>query len=227
MTPEEKKERKRLYDIEYNKNNAIKRKEQGKRWREMNQEKKRLYGIEYTKANQEKKRLYDIEYRKTNQEKKRLTNRTYYLKNKDKLLSQVKNYRVANREAINLKVLTRKQTDPLFKLMTSIRSLVKESFKWKGLRKRTKTELMLGCSFKELKEHLESQFEPWMNWDNYGNPKDGILELNKTWDIDHIVPLSTGKTEDEIIKLTHYTNLQPLCSYTNRYIKRDKQTWNS
>ena len=41
-------------------------------------------------------------------------------------------------------------------------------------------------------------------------------------DIDHIIPISTAKTEEEIIKLNHYSNLQPLCSYTNRVIKRDK-----
>jgi hypothetical protein len=60
-----------------------------------------------------------------------------------------------------------------------------------------------------------------MTWDNKGNPEDGILEPNKTWDIDHIIPLSSCKTEDDVIKLNHYTNLQPLCSYTNRYIKKD------
>ena len=47
-------------------------------------------------------------------------------------------------------------------------------------------------------------------------------EINIGWDIDHIVPLSSAKTEEDLIKLNHYTNLQPLCSQTNRYIKRDK-----
>ncbi len=61
-----------------------------------------------------------------------------------------------------------------------------------------------------------------MTWDNRGNPKDGILEINKTWDIDHIIPLASATTEEEINKLNHYTNLQPLCSYTNRIIKRDQ-----
>ena len=32
----------------------------------------------------------------------------------------------------------------------------------------------------------------------------------------------TAKTEKDIIKLNHYTNLQPLCSYYNRYIKTNK-----
>jgi len=62
----------------------------------------------------------------------------------------------------------------------------------------------------------------WMSWKNYGNPKDGIFELNKTWDIDHIVSTSSSKNEDELLKLNHYANLKPLCSYTNGWIKNGK-----
>jgi hypothetical protein len=61
-----------------------------------------------------------------------------------------------------------------------------------------------------------------MTWDNYGNPKDGVLEPKKSWDFDHIIPVSSATSEDEILKLNHYTNLQPLCSYNNRIIKKNK-----
>jgi len=47
-------------------------------------------------------------------------------------------------------------------------------------------------------------------------------EPNSGWDIDHIIPISSAESEDDIIKLNHYTNLQPLCSYINRVVKRDK-----
>jgi 5-methylcytosine-specific restriction endonuclease McrA len=33
--------------------------------------------------------------------------------------------------------------------------------------------------------------------------------------IDHIIPISYGKTEEEVLKLNHYTNLQPLWSIEN------------
>jgi hypothetical protein len=58
-----------------------------------------------------------------------------------------------------------------------------------------------------------------MNWENRGlfNGK-----LKYGWDIDHIIPLASAKNEEDLIKLSHYTNLQPLCGYTNRYIKKDK-----
>ena len=58
-----------------------------------------------------------------------------------------------------------------------------------------------------------------MNWNNYGNWNGYPKEINTAWDIDHIVPMSTAKTEKDVLKLNHYTNFQPLCSYTNRHIK--------
>jgi len=51
---------------------------------------------------------------------------------------------------------------------------------------------------------LESKFEDWMNWDNQGKYNG---EFNYGWDINHIIPISSAKTEDDIIKLNHYTNL--------------------
>jgi len=45
-----------------------------------------------------------------------------------------------------------------------------------------------------------------MNWSN--NTMHG-------WHIDHIIPLSTAKTEQDIIKLCHYTNHQPLWAKDN------------
>ena len=58
-----------------------------------------------------------------------------------------------------------------------------------------------------------------MNWNNYGIYNG---EENYGWDLDHIIPLSSGKCEEDVIRLNHYTNIQPLCSYINRNVKRDK-----
>ena len=58
-----------------------------------------------------------------------------------------------------------------------------------------------------------------MTWDNKGLYNG---QLNYGWDIDHITPLSKAKTVEDIIKLNHYTNLQPLCSKVNRDIKKNK-----
>lgn len=58
-----------------------------------------------------------------------------------------------------------------------------------------------------------------MDWSNYGKYNGG---LDYGWDIDHITPISSAKTETEFHELCHYKNLQPLCSRINRDIKKDK-----
>lgn len=87
---------------------------------------------------------------------------------------------------------------------------ISDSLKYSGI---------LGCSFEEFKLYLESKFENWMSWENYGKYNG---ELNYGWDIDHIIPSSSAETEEEVYKLNYYLNLQPLCSKINRDIKKNK-----
>jgi hypothetical protein len=58
-----------------------------------------------------------------------------------------------------------------------------------------------------------------MSWKNHGLYNG---DFNYGWDIDHIVPISSAKTEDDVFKLNHFTNLQPLCTKINRDIKNNK-----
>lgn len=95
--------------------------------------------------------------------------------------------------------------------------MLSKHFKRNGYSKKSKTHEILGCSYDEFKIHLESQFESWMTWENRGKYNG---EFNYGWDIDHIIPLASAKTEEELLKLCHYTNLRPLCSKVNRDIKR-------
>lgn len=177
------------------------------------------------------------EWRKKNKDKVKESKKKSYLNNKEKNLKYAKEYRDTNKIVLNKKNKIyselnkdkrnnrdseRKVNDPLFKLTCNLKCLIRSSLKQNGFTKNTKTYNILGCTFSEFKEYIESKFESWMNWNNYGNPKDGEYSLNKTWDFDHIIPLSSARTEDELLKLNHYTNLQPLCSYTNRWIKTNK-----
>jgi len=148
----------------------------------------------------------------------RENNRETYLKSSKK--SNLK-FRLNNKEKINFWFREKRKTDPIFKLSCNIRSSIYTSLKENKLIKNSKTHEILGCSFEQLKQHLESKFESWMNWDNYGKYNG---ELNHGWDIDHIIPISTAVTEEDVIRLNHYSNLQPLCSYVNRVIKRDYTT---
>lgn len=57
-----------------------------------------------------------------------------------------------------------------------------------------------------------------MTWENYGKYNS---EFNFGWNLDHIIPLSSADNIERLIELNHFTNLQPLCSKVNRYLKRD------
>jgi hypothetical protein len=183
---------------------------------------------EYKEANKDKlkeyfkNRVYDSsvkkEYYLLNKESILISRKEYYQNNKESKLEYQKEYNKNNKENRNLYLNERRKNDPLFKLITNVRNLIYNSFYYNGYSKNSKTEELLGCSFEELKQHLESKFEPWMDWNNrvlYNG------ELNYGWDIDHIIPLSSVNEENDIIKLNHYTNLQPLCSKVNRDIKKD------
>jgi hypothetical protein len=103
-----------------------------------------------------------------------------------------------------LQIKEREQRDPLFKLSRRIRSLISSAFKKKKLEKGLMAFEILGCDFLTLKNHFESLFTEGMTWGNMG-----------LWHIDHKRPLAIAKTEEDLIKLNHYTNLQPLWSLDN------------
>lgn len=207
MTPEEKK---------------LARQAAVKKYNEKNKEKQRLY-YEQNKEKIKQKNLqkkeqiheYNKKYYNENQEREKNRVKQFRLDNPD----YVKKYYIETKEKRNKAYNDKRKNNPLFRLKTNIKASIKNSFKRKTFNKLTKTQLILGCTYEEFKQHLENQFEPWMTWDNYGLYNG---ELNYGWDIDHIIPTSSAITEDELIKLNHYTNLKPLCSKINRDIKRNK-----
>lgn len=113
-------------------------------------------------------------------------------------------------------------TNPLFRFRCNLRTRMYLGLRRIGQKKRARTIPLLGCSFEELRQHIESQFEPWMKWDNYGNHSGYAKSINVSWDIDHKIPLASAAAIEEIEKLFHYSNLRPMCSFTNRVIKRDR-----
>jgi hypothetical protein len=114
--------------------------------------------------------------------------------------------------------LKRLEKDPLYRLRISYLRRLNKSIKRFNIRD-IKFLDNLGCTLEVLKLHIESKFDNWMNWENYGLYNG---QLNYGWDIDHIIPISNARSEEEFFKLFHYTNLQPLCSKVNRDIKKDK-----
>jgi len=93
-----------------------------------------------------------------------------------------------------------------YRLARNIRSRIKETIK--GNKKSQSSLKLLGCSLEQVRQHIESQFQEgmsWNNWSFYG------------WHIDHIRPISSFDLSDPIQQQQcfHYTNLQPLWAKDN------------
>jgi len=95
-------------------------------------------------------------------------------------------------------------SNPIFLMSKRLRSRIRNAIRRKGYSKTTKTCDMLGCTWEEFKAHIESKFINGMCWDN-----------KHLWHIDHIIPLATATSIDEVVRLNHYTNLQPLWAVDN------------
>jgi hypothetical protein len=167
-----------------------------------------------------------IKYRIENPEKVKLTqiNATYPKSEKRK--QYLKKWKIENKVKNNeLRLVNhyKKMEDPIYKFKHNLRLTIVNSIRRHKYVKKTFTQNILGCGYSDFILHIEKQFEPWMNWDNYGGTPNSI---NDRWDIDHIKPSSLAKDEEEIKILNHYTNLRPLCSYTNRWIKSNKYNIN-
>ena len=115
-------------------------------------------------------------------------------------------------------------TDVTYKMKIRVKDLICKTLNKRGYKKNLTTHKILGCSYDQFKVHIESKWEPWMNWGNYGTFNG---EPHSGWDYDHIIPVSSAKTKPEIIKLNHFSNIQPLCSYHNRYVKSNMSLTNS
>jgi len=154
----------------------------------------------------EQRKEYRKQYLAANKEKVAAKKKAYFEANKDKMRKHINDWQKNEREI-----------NPLFKLKSNLRTLIGNSIRNGGFKKLSRTEQILGCTFEQFKLHFESQFEPWMTWENRGLYNG---ELNYGWDIDHIIPLDSAEDEIGLLQLNHYTNLQPLCSHINRDVKR-------
>jgi hypothetical protein len=133
---------------------------------------------------------YKKEYRKDN------------LKYKEQQLAYSKSDKRKNK----LSEWNKKQYDnnPKYKLICLLRNRLFYILKDKRFSKNKKTLEILGDSIENVKKFIEDQFIEGMTWENHGE-----------WHIDHKKPLSSAQTEEEIYKLCHYSNLQPLWAFDN------------
>lgn len=168
--------------VEWVKDNPEKYREKQKEWRENNVEKIKEYNRIYRQDNSEKSKEYSKKWRENNLEKTREDKKIYN--------------RFKRKNSIH------------FKLKDNISCLIKMRLKRRLLSKNGKSTFsFLPYTIDDLIKHLESLFQPWMNWQNYSN-KPGC------WVIDHKYPDSLfnykSVEDEEFQKCWTLENLQPM-----------------
>lgn len=148
---------------------------------------------EYGTANQSRKNKATQEWRNRNPVTNKLSDKLSKQRRKDQIRKEQREWQKRTR-------IER----PSFRLAQNIRNRIRLALK--GETKSGSTFDYIGCSLEELKSYLESKFQPGMTWDNYGQ-----------WHVDHKLPLSKFDLtiEDNMYKLNHYSNLQPLWAKEN------------
>ena len=175
-------------------------KEEYKQYRESRKE----YLKEYFKQNYEKKREEKIE-------KKRI----YYSEHKDIFKKYQEEHKSERNEYKKQLYKLKYKNGTLFKLKQQYRNIILKAFKRFGYSKNTQAYKILGCDYETFMKHLKTTFK-----NNYGYEWDEIEPVH----IDHIIPLSTIKSEEDLLRLNHYSNLQLLKAKDN-LDKSDKIDW--
>ena len=148
----------------------------------------------------EKTRIYQKEYSDAHKEIKKEYDKQYFTSNKDRIIKRM---------------YDKYLNDDIYRFKQQIRTVIRSSFTRKGYSKKSHTYEIIGIDFDKFKAHLLKTYK-----DIYGMEWDGIEKVH----IDHIIPLATAKTEEDVIKLCHYTNLQLLKGEDN-LSKGDKLDW--
>lgn len=140
-----------------------------------------------------------------NRERNRLSSREYHRKHRTKILARQKANRANKRSQRAAYMRARRANDPQTKLSENIRRRIHDAIN--GLSRSAKTRSLIGCSFSDLRAHLEAQFTDGMTWENYG----------PVWHVDHRRPCASfdlTKTEQQH-ECFHFTNLQPMFASDN------------
>ncbi len=177
----------------YRENNSDKISE----YRNSTKETKSIKAKEYYKDNSGIIKVKTSEWSKNNTDKAKKYRLKHYNNNKEY-------YRLKSKEWENNK----RSECPEYKLIRNLRSLIGASFSriTKGrVKKSKKSEYLLGCGFEFFIDYIVAQFKDGMSLENYGE-----------WELDHIKPIASANSVDDVEKLNHYTNFRPLWKGDNR-----------
>jgi len=176
----------------------------------------------------EREKDYQKEYRTKNKEKCSQANKKWYENNKESEQEKDRQYYQLNKKKINTRKNTynkkRRKENPCFKLRHLISNAINYALKTnESCKNNVSCFKYLLYTTQELKEYIESLFEPWMTWQNQGRYnldtwKDED-QLTWTWNIDHIIPQSnlpyTSMEDDNFKKCWELSNLRPYSAKQN------------
>lgn len=201
-------EKTREYRKEYNKKYYEENKEYYKEYKKTPRYKEQQ--LEYRQQNKEQIAEQNKKYKQENHddilEKRKAWDKTYRDNHKEQRQEWINN----NRDLINKSKREyhkqRVKSDPLYKFEMQIRGVITSSFRRKKYKKNSHTYEIIGLNSQDFIDYLLQTFK-----DNYGYEWDGVEKVH----IDHIIPLATATTEQEIVQLCYFTNLQLLKAKDN------------
>jgi hypothetical protein len=155
------------------------------------------------------------------------SDKRHYLKNREKRLQYFSDWQKDNRDRLNdyhqkwreknidkhreykrKYEKNRKDSDPLYKLISNFRTAIYTVLKESNVDKYGHYFDVLQYTPEELINHLEKQFKDDMTWDNYG-----------IWHVDHKFPITSFDIQEmgdeEFMKCWSLGNLQPMWGIDN------------
>jgi hypothetical protein len=198
----------RLRSTNYAINNKDKKTKSNKLYRENNKDILKEYKIKYVEANKPV-----VKQRQC----------TWYQENRDRILQERKKYRATHKDNRNAQDRDRRSNDPVYRLRTNMSKLINNRLKKVNSSKDSSITNYLPYTMKDLRNHIQSQFEPWMNWDNYGKYNSKTWDDNDLvtwmWNIDHIIPQAylpyASMSDENFQKCWALSNLRPLSAKIN------------
>jgi hypothetical protein len=151
-------------------------------------------------------------------------NKKYRDEKKDELKAYREERKEEDRENQRTWAVRKRKTNPSYKLRTYFSNAINCILKSEGGSKRGESMMAyLPYTIEELRKHLESQFEPWMNWDNWGRYDSKTWDDNDfstwKWSVDHIIPCSDllfdSFQHPNFLKCWALSNIRPLNAKTN------------
>jgi hypothetical protein len=177
----------------------------------------RINANERSAKNRDKKRAYDKEYRAKNWNKVQQAKKKCYHARQEHYVNNAVQWNKTHAEHRKVYmreyVKNRIMVDEIFRIKVLMGRMVYRAFQSSSVKPATMQ--IIGLNAKDLQCHLYQSFEKL-----YGRP----VSDQDVVHIDHIIPLSSGKTFEDFVKLSHYSNLQLLLAIHNQQ-KFNKTEW--